>query len=204
MTIPLDLKISVTGPDKISVPTPDKVLEAASAGVRAALDKHFLDRQREPRKDGLPMQGFWYGVNGNSVRERMRPTIFFQTRAVIEIDSRPLAHKLDPNPPPIVPKGHKYLTIPAAPQTTGRPAADFRLHLAWVKSDGSLPTSEERREFRRSGWRGVHPALLSDSGKVFYWLAKSARTPHDPRALPPMSKLASAAADAVKSIYPSQ
>ncbi len=33
-------------------------LEGGAQGVRVVLDKHFLMRQSEPRKDGFPMQGF--------------------------------------------------------------------------------------------------------------------------------------------------
>ncbi len=151
-------------------------LQAAAMGVRVALDKHILMRQSEPRKDGFPMQGFWVGNNGRSVREAIQPTEYNGDTATIRIKSAPLAHKVDTNPPPITPKGgKKYLTIPALAEASGLPAGNFNLKFGYRKKDGSVP---------KDGERGFPALFEPSSNRIFYWLARKVQTPHDPRAMP--------------------
>ena len=124
------LKKTIEGLEKDLSNLSRLALEAASAGVRNALDEHFRRRQTEPRRDELNPQGFWSGNSGFSVRESIRPTVFRGNVATIEIDSPALAHKVNPNPPLIKPKGgRKYLTIPVNNATVvrGRKAKDFNL-----------------------------------------------------------------------------
>lgn len=203
MNIPLSVSLKVEGPDKIKLPPTRDILDAASAGVRAALDRHFLSRQREPRKDGFPMQGFWYAANGNSVRERMRPTVFLDDRAEIVIDSAPLAHKLALDPPPIRPgRGKKYLTLPAVAAAVGHRARDFDLKMAWVYPSGDKPSKRDLATRRKSkNYHGLYPALVDKtSGTTVFFLARSVKTPHDPRAMPPVADLERAASSAVSSL----
>lgn len=153
------------------------ILQAASAGVRNALDDHFRRRQMEPRRDELNPQGFWSGNNGFSVREHIKPTIFKGPIATIEIDSPALAHKLNPNPPVIKPKGgRKYLTIPVNNATVvrGRKARDFDL----VRKGNTLVDRETK--------------------VPMYILARQVQTHHDPRALPSDDTLISAALAAIR------
>ena len=175
-----------------------QVLREAAGGVRYALQEHFKRRQAEPRKDGFPAQGFWVGSRdrgaGVPVNMQMQDTVFAADRAVISIDSPALAHKLDPSPPPIRPgAGKKYLTIPATAEAAGRSARDFpALVFEYVlPGGGSAPA--------RGGGSGARPALVAkSSGKVYFWLARLVRTPHDPDALPSDERLVRAASDAAR------
>lgn len=146
-----------------------ELLHAADQGVRLCLQRHFMARQSEPRRDGFPKQGFWFGNKGISVWERVRPTEFGTHHAVIRIASAALAHKVAANPPPIVPKRGKFLTIPATASTVGMSARDC----AGIMFGYALTPSGDRRK-----------AIMDKSGRALYWLVKRAVTPHDPRALP--------------------
>lgn len=77
--------------------------DSGSAGARFCLESHFLKRQMEPRKDSFPPVGFWANTDGTSVNESIEDTVFSGDDARIRISSPALAHKLDPNPPPITP-----------------------------------------------------------------------------------------------------
>ena len=167
------------------------VLEASAEGVRESLDKHFMARQSEPRKDGFPMQGFWVGTKGKSVRESIQPTVFTENDATITIKHAPLAHKVNLNPPQIRPGvGKKYLTIPAIAQAAGKSAANFpSLIFGFAQKDGS--PSEK-------GKQAVPVLMDRNSKQVFYWLARKVQTPHDPRALPSDTELQDAAKSAAE------
>lgn len=145
------------------------ILDAGSAGLRSCLERHFIARQKEPRKDGFPPQGFWANTNGKSVNESIQPTVFTAAKATIPIASAALAHKIDPSPPPIRPKRAKFLTLPAIAAAATRPARDIP-----DLKFGYAPTGEGEKK---------RPALLQN-GIVYYWLARQVHTPHDPRALP--------------------
>lgn len=160
------------------------VIQSAAAGSRHCLEGHFIKRQSEPRKDGFPAVGFWANTNGRSVNEAVQDTIFARDSAKIRIESAPLAHKMNPNPPTIRPGGgKKFLTIPAIAEATRKPAGDFMgLKFTFVKSD-----------------RGERPALVrGEDEEVVFWLARKANTPHDPRALPTDAEIGKSILDAVK------
>ena len=171
------LKKTIEGLEKDLSNLSRLALEAASAGVRNALDEHFRRRQTEPRRDELNPQGFWSGNSGFSVRESIRPTVFRGNVATIEIDSPALAHKVNPNPPLIKPKGgRKFLTIPVNNATVvrGRKAKDFKL----IRKGNTL--------------------VDRDTKEPMYILARQVQTRHDPSALPSNASLVSAARAAIR------
>lgn len=154
----------------------EELLRSADQGVRLCLQRHFKARQTEPRRDGFPRQGFWFGNKGGSVWERVRPTEFGAHHATIRIASAALAHKVAVNPPPIVPKRGKFLAIPATASTVGKSARDC----AGARFGYALHPSGDRRK-----------AIVDSNGRALYWLARRAVTPHDPQALPSRKTIAS-------------
>lgn len=146
-----------------------ELLHVADQGVRLCLQRHLMARQTEPRSDGFPRQGFWFGNKGVSVWERVRPTEFGMRCATIKIVSAAFAHKVAVNPPPIVPKRGKFLTIPATASTVGKSARDC----AGAGFGYALHPSGGRRK-----------AIVDSSGRALYWLVRRAVTPRDPQALP--------------------
>ena len=161
------------------------ILQAADAGVRKALDEHFLRRQAQPRKPFLGFrvspQGFWFLNNGFSVREQIRQTVFTENTATIAIDSPALAHKLNPTPPVIYPgPGKKRLAIPLNDAAAKQKPRAFDLKLGRVE-----------------GHTGLF-LLDKSTGQPFYFLAKQAQTPTDPNALPTVETLQKAACNAIE------
>lgn len=181
----------------------DEVLQAADQGVRLCLQRHFMARQTEPRQDGFPQQGFWIGNKGFSVWERVRPTEFGANCATIRIASAALAHKVAANPPPIVPKRGKWLTIPAVAEAVGISARDHAdLHFGYVQTrNGNAAVKSQGGRIggkSQGGKVDKRPALLDSAGRAIYWLARRVQTRHDPRALPTHDALSKAVADAIK------
>ena len=162
-------------------------LDAAAAGVRAALLDHFRTRQSEPRRDGFTPTGFWYAANGNSVAERVREATVSGNTATVTIDSPPLAHKLAGGT--ITPKGgRRYLALPATDAANLFPGMPRDNPSLRPKPFGHAPHPDG----------GDRPAILDQSGSPLYWLARKAVTPRDPRALPPDRDLARAALEAAE------
>ncbi len=180
------------------------LIEAANAALVNALRRHFASRENEPRKTyGFPSFGqpypkryFWHGTHGDSLSERIRVTRA-DTSALegrVSINSPALAHKLNPNPPPITPKGgRKYLAIPASPAAA-----------AWAGMPRDFPGG---LRFAYSPTPDGHflPSLVANSkrgknepGEVAYWLVHKTLTRHDPNALPSHEVQASAVVSAVR------
>jgi len=193
----------------------DTVAEAAAAGVRNALIKHFRARQAEPRNHAgfpafgqvYPSRNFWFGVRGDSVAEAVsQPVLHGAGYAEININSPALAHKLAKSPPPITPKGDRqYLAVPAAPAAAaweGMPR-DFPVRMKF----GYAPTPEGRwlpALVAEDNWfvrsksgkqKRVSPDAKNARGirQPIFWLIRKARTKHDPRALPGTDTLRTAA-----------
>ena len=204
------------------------VLEAAGQEVRVQAVRHFKARESEPEKtDGFPKfgqsfgkRGFWSGNRGTSVAEAVGAPRFdpAELSVTVPIDSPALAHKADPNPPPIRPKGgRRYLAIPAnarAAMWAGMPrdfdvpgglklatvpTASGRWMKALVAKEDFLRTV---RRGKKAGQRVVAAAGKADTGALQpqFWLVRSVQTAHDPRAMPDaetLTRLASARAAAV-------
>ena len=175
---------------------PRTALKAATYTLVDTLKHHFKTRQNQAQttKAGFPNYGqtyphryFWYGVKGNSVAERIRQPTLDQTtlRATIPIDSPPLAHKLNINPPPIRPKGgRRYLAIPASAAAARHPgrAPEFPVPLHF-----GLATPPQKKH--------TFPALLDPENRPHYWLVRTVRTRHDPLSLPSSTTLQNALRD---------
>lgn len=189
------------------------VLQAAGAGVRNASIKHFRTRNSEPsRSDGFPRFGesypksnFWSGV-AKSVGE---VTVQGDT-ATISIASPALAHKADPNPPVIKPKGgRRYLAIPANARAAGFPGmprdflgGDMRFGFAQTPDGRTLPALLATRDHlrtvkkgKKAGQRVMAAGRSATTGvsTVQYWLVRKVQTRHDPNALPEDAALTNAA-----------
>ena len=191
------------------------VIEAANEGLANALRRHFSNREREPHAVGwwnigqgaFPKRYFWRGTRGTSVAEKIRTTLVSPARleAQIAIDSPALAHKLNPNPPPIRPKGgRRYLAIPVNPnsaQWTGM-ARDFPggLRFAYSRLAGHwLPCLIAASNYKNGKGRFTSSGKGTKTGEneVVYWLVHQVATRHDPRALPDANEQRSAVQGAV-------
>jgi len=195
------------------------ILQAAGAGVRNAAVAHFRARNSEPaRSAGFPRFGeswpksnFWSGV-----AESVGEVEVFGDTATIAISSPALAHKADPNPPPITPKGgRKYLAIPANARAAGFPGMprDFlggamRFGYAATPDGALLPALLATRDHLRTVTRGrqagrrvataIDKQQKSGHGDVQYWLVRQVQTSHDPAAMPDPPALANAATRAAQ------
>ena len=182
------------------------LIEAGNEGLMNALRKHFASREKEPHSTfGFPWFGqsypkkyFWRGTRGTSVAEKMKVTLSSPARLEgrITIESPALAHKLDPSPPEIKPKGgRKFLAIPANPtaaQWDGMPR-DFpgglRFAFSKLPSGAWLASLVAAANYKRSQ-KGKTKLVTSDNGgeegenEVVYWLVHKVETAHDPNALP--------------------
>jgi len=195
-----------------SAATVRDVMDAAGEEARAVALSHFRARQAEPEKTaGFPKfgeswgkRGFWSGNRGVSVAEQVgRPVYDPGAQAVtIAIDSPALAHKANPNPPPITPKGgRKYLAIPANARAAAfagmprdfEPGGGMTFAYSLTPEGRWMPALVAREHHlrtvsrgRRSGQRVAAAAGKgrSGQGEPQYWLVRQVRTPHDPRALP--------------------
>lgn len=214
---------ALASPDAVRV-----VVKAAGQEVRAGALEHFRAREQEPeRTDGFPKfgepfgkRGFWSGNKGTSVAEAVGPAVFdaADSSVTIRIDSPALAHKADPDPQPITPKGgRRYLAIPANARAamwarmprdfTGSGPMTFAYSLTpegrWMKA---LVAKENFLRVvargKRAGQRVVAAAgkATAGIGEPQYWLVRSVKTRHDPRAMPDQGVLtvrANARAEAV-------
>lgn len=200
------------------------VVEAAGEGVRAATIRHFREREREPRKsEGFPAFGqeypkrhFWAGTRGNSVAEAVGKGERRGDELTISINSPALAHKANPNPPEIRPKGgRRLLAIPANARAAGfdGPARDFmsgNLGFGFAKTpDGRLlPALVAKNHYLRRVSKGARAGELAvakasqrateGAGDAQFWLVRKVRTPHDPKALPDEGALAEEAKTAAE------
>ena len=192
MSIIVQIDDSTTRATLKALASPDTlhtVLEAVGEEVRTAAIDHFRAREEEPENtSGFPKfgqsfgkRGFWAGTHDASVAEAVQAPVFLpgDNSVLIDIDSPKLAHKADPNPPPIVPTGgRKYLAIPAnarAAAWQGMPRdLDGNMKLAYAPTpDGhKLPALV----LKQSGTSGT--------GTPQYWLVRSVQTRTDPRAMP--------------------
>ena len=188
------------------------LLEAAGQEVRVAAIQHFKDREAEPEKtEGFPKfgrsfgkRGFWHGGRGGSVAEQVGAPVYDPSgpAVTVPIDSPALAHKADPNPPPITPKGGRtYLAIPAnarAAMWAGMPR-DFdvpggmKFGYAPTPAGRWVPALVARENFLRTVRRGAKAGqrVAAAAGKATsgalqpqYWLVRRVQTAHDPRAMP--------------------
>jgi len=193
------------------------VLQAATAGVRVSVIKHFRSRNSEPaNSSGFPRFGeswaksnFWSKV-ANSVGE----TSIQGDTATIAIASPALAHKADINPPAITPKGgRKYLAIPANARAAANPGMprDFlggsmRFGFGQTPDGRMMPallaTRDHMRTIKRGNKAGQRVATTIDAqqtsghGDVQYWLVRKVQTKHDPNAIPQDDVLVTAASRA--------
>lgn len=204
---------------KINAESVKTVLQAAGAGVRNAAIKHFRGRNSEPAKsDGFPRFGeswpksnFWSGV-AKSVGE---VTVQGDT-ATVAISSPALAHKADPNPPVIKPKGgRKFLAIPANARAAGFAGmprdflgGDLRFGFAQTPEGRMMPALLATRDHMKTVKKGkkagqrlataIESQQTSGHGDVQYWLVRKVQTDHDPNALPSDDLLNTAAARAAQ------
>jgi len=188
------------------------VLEAASQEDIVGTREHFARRETEPRNNqGFPAFGkdfpksyFWSGSHGNSVAESIKAPVIdtAANTATIEIDSPALAHKVDPNPPLIVPKGgRKYLAIPASIRAaayagmprTFDPGGGLDFGFAMTPDGGWMPALVAKRNNERIARRGRNAgqrvAATAKNATVgfsepHYWLVSKVQTRHDPNAMP--------------------
>jgi hypothetical protein len=204
---------------KLNAASLQTVLQAAGAGVRNAAIRHFRGRNSEPaNSEGFPRFGqsypkanFWSGV-AKTVGE---VTVQGDT-ATIAIDSPALAHKANPSPPVIKPKGgRKFLAIPAnarAAAFAGMPrdflGGDMRFGFAQTPDGATLPALLATRDHLRTVKKGkkagqrlataIDAQQTSGHGDVQYWLVRKVQTRHDPNALPADELLSSAASRAAQ------
>lgn len=181
------------------------VIEAANEGLVSALRRHFAAREKEPHRIGwwnlghgaFPKRWFWRGTRGTSLAENLRTVQMSPSKleTTIAVNSPALAHKLNPNPPAIRPKGgRRYLAIPANPvsaQWSGM-ARDFPggLRFAYTRLGQSwLPSL-----VAASNWK-----KHDTQNKVMYWLVHKVQTRHDPDAMPSSYVQRSAVRSAVAS-----
>lgn len=199
--------------DVASPETRRAVVEAAGEEVRQAALQHFRARQQEPEKtEGFPKFGeswgkryFWAGSGGNSVAEAVGQPVYNagEGTVTIAIDSPALAHKADPSPPPILPKGgRRNLAIPAnarAAAWAGMPrdfdpgGGGMAFGFALTPDDRWMPALIAKRNHLRAVTRGKRKGAVEKAaadkatqgvGAPQYWLVRSVQTRHDPRALP--------------------
>ena len=201
-------------------PAKKTMIEAGNEGLMSALRKHFAEREKEPRNNsGFPAFGqsypkkyFWRGTRGKSVAESMRISKSDEEQLVgmVTIPSPALAHKLDPNPPDIKPKGKKFLALPANPiaaQWDGMPR-DFPggLRFAFSRTqDGHwlpalIAAQNYAKKNRKTGEVKAAFGKGANTGEneVVFWLVHKVKTRHDPKALPPHDAQVSAVASAVR------
>jgi hypothetical protein len=208
--------------EKASSPeTLHTVLEAASADVRKGTMDHFSAREEEPENTaGFPKfgqsfgkRGFWSGTNGQSVREAVKAPTFDdgEQTATILIDSPKLAHKANPNPPPIVPTGgRRSLTIPAnarAAAWAGMPrdfsvAGGMKFGFAKTPEGNLMPALVASQDHMRVLAKGKRNGALVSSpadkattgaGAPQFWLVRSVQTRYDPKAMPDQEVLSASA-----------
>ena len=186
------------------------VLEAVGQEVRVAAIEHFRAREQEPENTaGFPKygqsfgkRGFWAGTNGTSVAEAVAAPVFLagEKSVFIDIDSPKLAHKADPNPPPILPKGgRQFMAIPAnarAAAWEGMPrdldvSGGMTFCYSLTPEGKWAPSLAARENYQRQVKRGKHKGETAETGKstqgqgnVQYWLVRSVQTKYDPRAIP--------------------
>ena len=188
------------------------VLQAAAQDVIVATREHFAARESEPRNNqGFPAFGkqfpkryFWSGSHGNSVAESIQPPEFdtSSNTATIKIDSPALAHKADPNPPLITPKGgRKKLAIPASVRAAAYagmprdfdPGGGLTFAYALTPDDRWMPALVAARNNQRTYTRGSRAGqrvsatldrATQGQGEPHYWLVSQVQTAHDPKALP--------------------
>ena len=207
---------------KIASPSVQRtVMEAVGADVRNGAIAHFRSREEEPEKtEGFPKfgqsfgkRGFWSGTGGTSVTEAVGAPSYDSGdgSVTVPIDSPALAHKADPNPPPITPKGgRRFLAIPAnarAAAWQGMPR-DFNvsggMQFAMVKGeDGRLRPAlvakeNHLRALSKGARKGAYVKAAGDkatsgSGAPQYWLVRQVKTANDPRAMPDTGALTQSA-----------
>jgi hypothetical protein len=162
------------------------ILESAAIGVYEATREHFKARGHEPRNNtgfpafgqAFPSRHFWR----NNVERKMNHPVIDGDTAKIKIDSPALAHKANPNPPPIRPS-KQFLAIPANVRAASWDGTPYG-----AKNIGIFlrPTKNEKGQKRND-------RRLQSFGGPAWWLVRSVRTRHDPRALPEDATLQAAA-----------
>lgn len=184
------------------------VLQAAAQEVTVATREHLAAREAEPRNNsGFPAFGqqfpkgyFWSGSHGHSVAEKIKaPDINLSAHtATIAIDSPAFAHKVDPNPPLILPKGgRKYLAIPASIRAaayagmprTFDPGGGLTFAYSQTPEGRWMPALVAARANQRTNRAGnrvnaTTAKATHGQGEPHYWLIKQAQTKHDPNAMP--------------------
>ena len=219
------------------------VLEAGARAVTVEARAHFGRRESEPRDNSgfprfgqsYPRSGFWKGTRGKSVAEKIQAPHYAQIGdegiVTVAIDSPALAHKADPNPPPIRPKGgRKYLAIPANPLAAafeGMPR-DFKIQggmkfgFSYTPEGKMMPALVANDNYFRRASRGRkagqmqlvqtpgantrHPLskgglATEGGGKPLFWLVSKVQTRHDPEALPEQGALEGAAFEAAGGVF---
>ena len=164
-----------------------KVWAAAGGALESLVRRHFLERGREPNKQGWPSRNFW-------AKEGAQKTALIgvtESGATIGISSPAIAHKIQGGT--IRPKRGKMLAIPASARAyaAGSPRAG-----KWASGELFLVRPS-----------GKNPFLASAAGDAItpqYWLVPSVTQAPDPRTLPTPEAMAEAveqaAADAVTRI----
>jgi len=189
------------------------VTQAAGAGVRAALIRHFRSRNSEPASSaGFPRFGQQYPKSNfwSNVAKAVGEVTVQGDTATINIDSPALAHKADLNPSPITPKGgRRFLAIPANARAAGWQGmpkdfpVDMRFGYAKTPEGRMMPallaTRDHLRTIKRGKNAGQRAATSIDAqqtsghGEAQYWLVRKVQTKHDPNAIPSNEALTIAA-----------
>lgn len=209
-----------------SLETVKTVLDAAGEEARVATLAHFRTRQAEPEKTAdfpkfgksFGKRGFWYGNRGHSVAEQVGAAELNTADAsvTIRIASPALAHKADPAPPAITPKGgRKYIAIPANARAAAfagmprdfDPGGGMRFGYAATPDGHMLPALVAKTHHMRTVSRGKRAGQVVSGGKSTsgagapqYWLVRKVQTRHDPRALPDVETIATRAAARAASV----
>ena len=203
-------------------------VEAAGAEVRKAAIEHFRNREKAPENtSGFPKfgqafgkKGFWSGTRGTSVAEAVGAPAWNGSdgTVTIPIDSPALAHKADPNPPPIKPKGgRQFLAIPANARAAAWAGMPKDFPVPGGMKMAIVPTPEGRsmhalvaqenflrtiQRGRRAGERVVAAAGKATTGAMQpqFWLVRKVMTKHDPYAMPSRDVLTLRAIDRVNAV----
>jgi len=189
-SVTADVSEALTALKTISDPKTEKmVLEAAGRAARSEAVAHFRERDKEgsapptlPFEGRMPKRHFWIGVSRAVANPLYDPG---DGSVLIRIDSPALAHRANPNPPLIRPKGgRQFLAIPANAR-----AASWDAMPRDAVSGGARflrPTRDERG-------RRYNARQLAASNVPIWWLVKSVQTKHDPRAMPDEGRISAAA-----------
>ena len=163
---------------------PETLMKIGGKRLEMEVRKHFQDLDRRPNKRGWPSRHFWRGI----ARSTALDLVTRQTARVAITDPAFWGKVKDTK---IKPKRGRFLAIPAT-------AAAYA---AGSPREGAAPASLKlTRDINPATGRMQWCLAIVDSqaATVWYWLARQARIPKDPDALPPDAHLRAAVLDAIE------